>query len=77
MKAFQALLPVLLAANPAAAMPQSLLSKQSVLGATSKVQRLGVGHFSEWSRATKKAFLVDWQAGKASEWYVTTYTNCM
>ncbi|KAM3422224.1 hypothetical protein BST61_g2589 [Cercospora zeina] len=30
--------------------------------------RTGVGHFSEWSRATKKEFLVDWQAGKASEW---------
>jgi exopolyphosphatase len=29
-----------------------------------------VGHFSEWSRATKKAFLVDWQAGKASEWTI-------
>lgn len=28
----------------------------------------GVGHFSEWSRATKKEFLIDWQAGKASEW---------
>jgi exopolyphosphatase len=70
MKAIRALLPVLLAASPAAAMPQSLLSKQSVLGATSKAQRLGVGHFSEWSRATKKAFLVDWQAGKASEWTI-------
>lgn len=29
---------------------------------------IGVGHFSEWSRATKKQFLVDWQAGKQSEW---------
>ncbi|PPJ57670.1 hypothetical protein CBER1_00120 [Cercospora berteroae] len=28
----------------------------------------GVGHFSEWSRATKKEFLIDWQAGKSSEW---------
>lgn len=28
----------------------------------------GVGHFSEWSRATKKEFLIDWQAGKAAEW---------
>jgi exopolyphosphatase len=28
----------------------------------------GVGHFSEWSRATKKEFLIDWQAGKESEW---------
>jgi exopolyphosphatase len=28
----------------------------------------GVGHFSEWSRATKRNFLVDWQAGRQSEW---------
>lgn len=28
----------------------------------------GVGHFSEWSRATKKEFLIDWQAGRESEW---------
>jgi exopolyphosphatase len=28
----------------------------------------GVGHFSEWSRDTKKRFLIDWQADKASEW---------
>ncbi|KAI5361163.1 Putative DDH domain, DHHA2 domain, DHHA2 domain superfamily, DHH phosphoesterase superfamily [Septoria linicola] len=28
----------------------------------------GVGHFSEWSRATKKEFLIDWQAGKSDEW---------
>lgn len=30
--------------------------------------KVGVGHFSEWSRATKKEFLIDWQAGKESEW---------
>ncbi|CAN8102460.1 unnamed protein product [Discula destructiva] len=30
----------------------------------------GVGHFSEWSRATKKEFLIDWQAGKESEWTI-------
>lgn len=29
---------------------------------------IGVGHFSEWSRQTKKEFLIDWQAGKANEW---------
>ena len=28
----------------------------------------GVGHFSEWSRDTKKRFLKDWQDDKASEW---------
>ncbi|ORY04548.1 hypothetical protein BCR34DRAFT_572587 [Clohesyomyces aquaticus] len=30
----------------------------------------GVGHFSEWSRATKKEFLIDWQAGRESEWAI-------
>lgn len=28
----------------------------------------GVGHFSEWSRQTKKEFLIDWQADRASQW---------
>lgn len=70
MKAFRALLPALLAALPAAAMPQYQLSKQSILGAMGKARPQGVGHFSEWSRATKKAFLVDWQAGKASQWTI-------
>ena len=37
-------------------------------GKTSAADRIGVGHFSEWSRATKREFLVDWQAGKQSEW---------
>ncbi|KUI56361.1 hypothetical protein VP1G_03717 [Cytospora mali] len=30
----------------------------------------GVGHFSEWSRATKKEFLIDWQASRESEWII-------
>lgn len=30
----------------------------------------GVGHFSEWSKATKLAFLSDYGAGKASEWTI-------
>lgn len=30
----------------------------------------GVGHFSEWSKATKLAFLSDWVKGKASEWTI-------
>lgn len=28
----------------------------------------GVGHFSEWSRNTKKEFLIDWQAGHSADW---------
>ncbi|KAL5121375.1 hypothetical protein ACEQ8H_000843 [Pleosporales sp. CAS-2024a] len=72
MRAFRALLPALLTASPAAARPQNMLPKQSILGAMGNAHASGVGHFSEWSRATKKAFLVDWQAGKASEWTIVT-----
>lgn len=28
----------------------------------------GVGHFSEWSRETKREFFMDWQEGRESEW---------
>lgn len=70
MKGFRNLVPAFLAATRVCAMPQMGASQQAVLDASSKhlTKALGVGHFSEWSRATKKAFLVDWQAGKASEW---------
>lgn len=34
----------------------------------SRTAGMGVGHFSEWSRETKRQFLIDWQAGKSSEW---------
>lgn len=40
--------------------------QQVVLGSPGK----GVGHFSEWSRATKREFLLDWQAGKEAEWTI-------
>lgn len=40
--------------------------QQIVLGSPDK----GVGHFSEWSRQTKKDFLIDWQAGQESEWAI-------
>ncbi|CAI6331596.1 unnamed protein product [Periconia digitata] len=29
---------------------------------------VGVGHFSEWSRDTKKRFFIDWQDSKENEW---------
>lgn len=35
-----------------------------------KTVETGVGHFSEWSRATKKEFLIDWQAGQANKWTI-------
>ncbi|KAF2025826.1 DHH phosphoesterase [Setomelanomma holmii] len=70
MKALRQLISAFLAATPAVAMPQNQLPKQTILGTAGRVKPAGVGHFSEWSRATKKAFLVDWQAGKASEWTI-------
>jgi len=33
-----------------------------------KGRKEGVGHFSEWSRATKREFFMDWQDGRESEW---------
>ncbi|MBK5655523.1 MAG: DHH family phosphoesterase, partial [Rhizobium sp.] len=65
MKALRTLIPAFLASHAAA-----IAQKQTVLGASGRTKQLGVGHFSEWSRATKKAFLIDWQAGNASEWTI-------
>ncbi|KAH8733052.1 hypothetical protein GQ44DRAFT_696858 [Phaeosphaeriaceae sp. PMI808] len=70
MKALRALLPAFLAASLAIALPPNQLTKQTMPDALGRMRPNGVGHFSEWSRATKKAFLVDWQAGKASEWVI-------
>lgn len=35
-----------------------------------KQPKKGVGHFSEWSRETKRQFLIDWQAGREAEWTI-------
>ncbi|KAF1932169.1 DHH phosphoesterase [Didymella exigua CBS 183.55] len=63
---------VFLAGSHVAAMPllrdQLRAQSQEVLKTPPK--HIGVGHFSEWSRATKKSFLQDWQAGKAGEWTI-------
>lgn len=45
------------------ARPDSTRSSQSP-------RETGVGHFSEWSRETKRQFLIDWQAGRVSEWII-------
>lgn len=37
---------------------------------TYTAQETGVGHFSEWSRETKRLFLIDWQADRSSEWII-------
>lgn len=57
---------MLLASNVAASRLPRLGQEQVVLSQPDK----GVGHFSEWSRETKKNFLIDWQAGKESEWTI-------
>lgn len=65
MKAY-APITMLLSAAVGTAFPQSS-QDQAVLGS---LPGKGVGHFSEWSRATKKQFLIDWQANKESEWII-------
>ncbi|PIB01365.1 putative exopolyphosphatase [Cercospora beticola] len=65
-----ALLTSMLATAALAAPPpeQAILRPPPTSVAPYNSIQTGVGHFSEWSRATKKEFLIDWQAGKASEW---------
>lgn len=46
-----------------------MLSPDSTQSAQSP-RETGVGHFSEWSRETKRQFLVDWQRGRASDWII-------
>lgn len=69
MKPIRTLLSGLMATGNVAVALQHRASQQTVLDATpGQPATLGVGHFSEWSRQTKKEFLIDWQAGKESEW---------
>jgi exopolyphosphatase len=49
---------------------QQLVLQPTRVAAAPAAIETGVGHFSEWSRATKKAFLIDWQAGRSSEWTI-------
>ncbi|KAL1603557.1 hypothetical protein SLS60_005145 [Paraconiothyrium brasiliense] len=67
MKSLRLLPSALLASLSAASPAQVVLDASSGKAGTTR-EDIGVGHFSEWSRATKKQFLVDWQAGKQSEW---------
>lgn len=56
-------------AGLATAAPQRLVSEQIRLSnAGSAPFEPGVGHFSEWSRQTKKEFLIDWQLGRMADW---------
>lgn len=58
----------LLAASQATATLELRGQSQTVLREPRK--HIDLGHFSEWSRATKKEFLIDWEAGKASDWTI-------
>ncbi|CAK3950816.1 DHH phosphoesterase [Lecanosticta acicola] len=49
--------------------PQRPLLRPSPVRPANSIET-GVGHFSEWSRATKKDFLIDWQAGRSSKWII-------
>jgi len=60
---------VLLASSlSAVASQQHRPEHQQIMATTSGKGDIGVGHFSEWSRDTKKEFFVDWQASKESNW---------
>ncbi|KAF2122010.1 hypothetical protein BDV96DRAFT_562791 [Lophiotrema nucula] len=70
MRAFTLLLMIPVTSLLAAAAPpkQNVLQDSAKDNASNTKDRIGVGHFSEWSRATKKEFLIDWQAGREWEW---------
>ncbi|KAL8391846.1 hypothetical protein RB599_004677 [Gaeumannomyces hyphopodioides] len=61
-----------LAAAPAAAAnsPQRVLAQPDATLSVERAIETGVGHFSEWSRETKRQFLIDWQRGRSSEWTI-------
>jgi exopolyphosphatase len=64
-----------LVASLASALPngrdeQLVLQRPSPVVQADPAIETGVGHFSEWSRATKKEFLIDWQEGRISEWII-------
>ncbi|KAF2730473.1 hypothetical protein EJ04DRAFT_473758 [Polyplosphaeria fusca] len=50
------------------ATPLSQPQQAVINGRITPDKQVGVGHFSEWSRATKKEFLIDWQAGREDKW---------
>lgn len=50
--------------------PQNGQPEQRVMARPGSTLEAGVGHLSEWSRETKRRFLVDWQAARMSEWII-------
>lgn len=58
-------------ATPIEGPPEQLIMAEPDSTQTAQGPReTGVGHFSEWSRETKRQFLIDWQAGRSSEWTI-------
>lgn len=71
MKPLSALSATVLAAASVGALPSQPQQQVPILGDGVRYHKeKGVGHFSEWSRDTKREFLIDWQAGKESEWTI-------
>lgn len=69
MRFLHAIQAALAIAGLATAAPHGSTADQVRLNdALSATYEQGVGHFSEWSRQTKKEFLIDWQTGKMSDW---------
>ncbi|SMR46010.1 unnamed protein product [Zymoseptoria tritici ST99CH_1E4] len=55
-------------AAPSQPQEQAVLQPSKI--APANAIETGVGHFSEWSRETKKNFLIDWQEGRSSQWII-------
>jgi exopolyphosphatase len=49
---------------------QQVLVRPDSTQSVQSPRQTGEGHLSSWSRETKRQFLIDWQAGKASEWII-------
>jgi exopolyphosphatase len=59
---------LLVAIDAYGAAAHSIEDQSIIAGRPSTTPEEGVGHFSEWSRGTKKDFLIDWQNSRESEW---------
>jgi hypothetical protein len=68
MKSLRPISALLASLLSATATQQHQPAHQQIMASGSGKGEIGVGHFSEWSRATKKEFFIDWQASKESEW---------
>jgi exopolyphosphatase len=49
---------------------QHVMANPDLTRSAQSSRETGVGHFSEWSRETKRQFLIDWQQDRASEWII-------